>query len=77
MTDAEIRLLKDNDGKVVEIRRTDGEVILARVKFVSDSFRDATCDLISTTRPERSHAHSPEASWALSFDDIETVEARP
>jgi hypothetical protein len=73
MTDADIKLLKENDGKQVEIRCKDGEVIRVTVTFVSESEGDVVCDLISSSRPERYSQRSSEVSYSILFKDIDTV----
>jgi hypothetical protein len=74
MTDYEICALKESYGRIVEIYCKDGQIIQARVLFVSEPFRDVTYDLISTNRPDRYQAHGAGAAWNVSFDDIQAIE---
>jgi hypothetical protein len=48
MTNAEIRTLKENYDRRVEIRCKDDEDLEVTVLFVSDEHRDLTGELIST-----------------------------
>lgn len=73
MTDAEILVLKQSDGKEVEIRCKDGELMAVRVLLVSESERDVIYDLISSNRPER---YCSGAAYSVSFDDIEAFNPR-
>jgi lipoate synthase len=75
VTDSDIHVLKANDGEEVEILCKDGEVMQARVLFVSESERDVIYNLISTNRPERYPVRPSEVSYTTSFKDIETVKA--
>jgi hypothetical protein len=76
MTIAEIRVLKENQDREVEIRCTDGEVMQVKVLLVSESECDVIYDLISTNRPERYPIRPEKVCYATAFRDIETISPR-
>jgi hypothetical protein len=70
MTERDLQVLKENDGKQVEIRCKDGEIIVAKVTFLSESEGDVICDLISTNRPK---PHPAGSAISVLFEHIEAV----
>jgi hypothetical protein len=74
MTDNDIRLLKENDGKVVRLHMTDGEVVTARVRFVSETEEDVIVDLLSSTMLERYEKTDVQPAFEYEFKDIAWVE---
>jgi len=64
-----------NDEQIVTIRTSDGEVVLARGRFISESERDLIYDLISTSRESQYEKHDEQPAYLIKFDDIESVEA--
>ncbi len=50
MNQEDLETLKQNDKRLVRLTTCDGEVMIARVRFVSDSNQDLIFDLISTTK---------------------------
>ena len=53
MHNDDLPLLRDMVGRVVTITSTEGEVIVAKVRFVSHEHRDVTYELICSNQPER------------------------
>jgi len=70
MTEADVRILKENNGKQVGVRCMDGEIMKIKVISASESEGDVVYDLISTNKPER-YAHLTK------FDEIDTVMSGP
>ena len=64
-----------NDNRIVRIKTYDGAVIIAKVRFVSDSKRDLIYDLVSTTRESQDEKHDEQSALRIGFEDIESVEA--
>jgi hypothetical protein len=73
MTEKDIQILKDNYSKIVAIKTYDGEVMLAKVRFVSELERDLVYDLISTSRESQYEKHDEQPAYLIKFDDIESV----
>ena len=73
--DNDIETLKQNDNRIVRIKTYDGAVIIAKVRFVSDSKRDLIYDLVSTTRESQDEKHDEQSALRIGFEDIESVEA--
>jgi hypothetical protein len=71
-----LALLKQSCGKILRITCSDGEVLVGRNSFVSESARDVICDFISSNRERFKR---PEGSFAVAvkFADIEAVEVLP
>jgi hypothetical protein len=74
MTERDIQLLKDNDQKIVRLRLTDGEVVTAKVLFVSESEQDVIVDLLSSTNITRYPKDDIQPTFQYRFRDIMTVE---
>jgi hypothetical protein len=74
MNDKDIQTLKENDNRIVRIKTCDGEVMLAKVRFVSDSNQDLVYDLVSTTKESQYEKHDEQPAYLIKFEDIESVE---
>ena len=74
MNDSEITLLEQCLGKSVRLDMRDGEVISARVRFVSRAEQDVIVDLLWTNRPERYERTDVQPAFQFLFEDIEWVE---
>lgn len=75
MNDRDLETLKRNDNHLVKITTCDGEVMIARVRFVSESNQDLIYDLVSTTRESQYEKLDEQPAYLIRFDDIESVEA--
>jgi hypothetical protein len=75
MTPKDIETLKQNDNRPVRLTTCDGEVMIARVRFVSDSNQDLIYDLVSTTKEFQYEKHDEQPAYRIDFKDIESVEA--
>jgi hypothetical protein len=75
MKDKAIETLRRNDNRIVRIKTYDGEVMIVRVRFVSDSKRDLIYDLVSTTREAQDEKPDEQSALRIGFEDIESVEA--
>jgi len=74
MNQNDIELLKENDNRVVRIKTYDGEILLAKVRFVSESNQDLVYDLVSTTKESQYEKHDEQPAYLIKFEDIEAVE---
>ena len=74
MNQEDIETLNQNDKRLVRLTTCDGEVIIARVRFVSDSNQDLIYDLISTTKESQYEKHDEQPAYRIDFKDIESVE---
>lgn len=75
MNDQDVETLKRNDNRIVRLRTYDGEVMIVKVRFVSDSNHDLIYDLVSTTKESQYEKHDEQPAYRIGFDDIESVEA--
>lgn len=75
MTSRDIELLRQNDSKIVRLHMKDGEIVEARVLFVSESEEDVIVDLISSTSIDRYEKSDVQPAFQYAFKDIEAVEA--
>ncbi len=75
MTDKDLRTLRENDNRIVRIKTFDGEVMLAKVRFVSESEQDLVYDLMSTSKESQYEKHDEQPAYLIKFEDIESVEA--
>jgi hypothetical protein len=74
MTDKDLRTLRENDNRIVQIRTNDGEVMLAKVRFVSESEQDLVYDLVSTSKEGQYEKYDEQPAYLIKFEDIESVE---
>jgi hypothetical protein len=72
MTRDEIELLKRSSGKTVEFLCTDGEIVQASVRWVSDEDNDLIHDLVSSNMPER-YRDRENCAYLTPFEQIESV----
>ena len=77
MTEADVRILKENNGKQVGVRCMDGEIMKIKVISASESEGDVVYDLISTNKPERYAGRAPNTAHLTKFDEIDTVMSGP
>lgn len=74
MIDKDIDILKENDNKTVILHLYDGEIVRAKVLFVSDSEKDVIVDLISSSAIERYEKSDVQPAFQYAFSDIDWVE---
>lgn len=77
MDSKDLQTLKDNIDKVVKITCYDGEIIIAKVLFISEEEEDVIYDLVSTTRLSQYEKLDEQPAYQVRFHDIESVEAIP
>jgi len=75
MTDRDLRTLKENDNCIVRLKTYDGEVMLAKVRFVSESEQDLVYDLVSTSKESQYEKHDEQPAYLIRFEEIESVDA--
>jgi hypothetical protein len=73
--DKGIETLKQNDNRIVRIKTYDGEVMIAKVRFVSDSNQDLIYDLVSNNKESQYEKPDEQPGQRIAFEDIESVEA--
>jgi hypothetical protein len=74
MTERDLQVLKENDHKIVRIKTYDGELLLVKVIFVSESENDLIYDLVSTSRESQYEKHDEQPAYRIGFGDIQSVE---
>jgi hypothetical protein len=73
--DAEVlQALKFQVDKIAKITCFDGEVIVAKILFVSEPEEDVIYDLVSTSRESQYEKHDEQPAYRLLFRDIKSVE---
>jgi hypothetical protein len=65
----QIERLRQNEGKVVKITCTDGELLEAKIIHVDDESRDAIYDLVSSSTPEK-YNQGTASAYVIQWDDI-------
>ena len=75
MTDNDLQTLRQNYNRIVRIRTYDGEVLLAKIFFVSETEQDFTYDLVSTSKESQYEKHDKQPLYLMKFNDVESVEA--
>ncbi len=66
--------LRPFQDKLVNLRSTTGEVMRAKVGFVSDSESDLLVEILETNRPQDLHpAHRPGMWYAIPFEYIAEI----
>jgi hypothetical protein len=69
MTPQQIERLRKNEGKVVKITCSDGELLEAKIVHVDDDHRDAIYDLVSSSTPEK-YRQGKSSAYLIHFADI-------
>jgi hypothetical protein len=73
--DAEtLQTLKIQVDKIAKIICFDGEVIVAKILFVSETEEDVIYDLVSTNRESQYEKHDKQPAYQVCFRDIKSVE---
>ena len=69
MTQELIERLRQNEGKVVKINCSDGELLEAKIIHVDDEHGDVIFDLVASTTPEK-YKQGTASSYVIHWDDI-------
>jgi hypothetical protein len=77
VTEDEIKFLKDHDHQTVLLHLKDGEVVKAKILFVSETEQDVIVDLISCTNIARYQKDDVQPTYQYLFKDIKSVEPDP
>lgn len=72
MDQIDIDFLKSRVGHNVRFHCTDGEVLIGRLRFVSDDEQDVIFDLVSSNRMSRYESFG-ECAYTLPFSEIDFV----
>jgi acetylglutamate kinase len=63
-----IERLRQNEGKVVKINCSDGELLEAKIIHIDDEHRDAIYDLVAT-KPEK-YKQGIKSAYVIHWDDM-------
>ena len=74
MTDDEVKFLKQHDQQIVRLHLKDGEVVKAKILFVSETEQDVIVDLISSTNIARYQKDDVQPAFEYLFEDISWIE---
>jgi hypothetical protein len=74
MTDDEVKFLKEHDQQIVRLHLKDGEVVKAKILFVSETEQDVIVDLISSTNIARYQKDDVQPAFEYLFEDISWIE---
>jgi hypothetical protein len=68
--------LRQRIDQVVKLRCTDGEIISARIEFISEEDRDVICQILSTNRKDKpAYAKGGIGTdYLIRLEDIERLE---
>ena len=81
MTEADIQCLKDNIEKLVEIRTTDDECLVAKILFVTDDEEyddhEVLYEVISSYAIDSYHLLDSDSGYVLDFKKIVSVKPVP
>jgi hypothetical protein len=69
MKPEDVERLKQHQDGVVRIACTDGEVLDAKIISVSDEYRDAIYELVSSTTPEK-YPRGNSVAYVIKWADI-------
>jgi hypothetical protein len=75
MTPEAIVLLQQSVGKVVRLKCTDGEIIVAKITLVDPLDEEIVFDMLSTTDESKYEKFDREPAYLLHFNEISTVNA--
>jgi hypothetical protein len=65
----QIERLRQNEGRVVKITCSDGELLEAKVVHVDDEHGDVIYDLVSSTTPDK-YREGTASAYLIHFADI-------
>jgi hypothetical protein len=74
MTSESIDFLRKNEGKILKLICSDGEILIAKILDVSLEYGDVIYDLVRTNRPGRYPKHDVQPAFSTPFDQIVSVE---
>lgn len=74
MTENDLQILRDYDQRVVRLHLNDGEIVTAKVLFVSETEQDVIVDLLSSTKLDRYPKDDVQPAFQYAFKDIVSVE---
>lgn len=64
-----IERLRQNEGKVVKINCSDGELLEAKIFHVDDEHRDVVFDFVASTKPEK-YKEGTACAYIIPWDYI-------
>jgi hypothetical protein len=77
MNEQDIDTLRANDHGLVKITTWDGEILIAKVLFVSEPNQDLSYDFVSTSKESQYAKNDEQAAYLIRFADIKSIEAAP
>jgi hypothetical protein len=69
MNAEQIERLRKNEGRVIKITCSDGELLEAKIVHVDDEHRDVIYDLVSSTKPEK-YPQGTASAYVIRLADI-------
>ena len=75
MRSSDLSTLKSHVNRVAKIHTLDGEVLMAKILFVSESEEDVIYDLISTNRESQYEKLDQQPAYRIRFEEITAVDA--
>jgi hypothetical protein len=69
MNAEQIERLRKNEGRVIKITCSDGELLEAKIIHVDDEHSDAIYDLVSSTKPEK-YSRGAASAYVIRLADI-------
>src|SRR6202034_2768435 len=70
MSGSDLSTLKSHVDRVAKIHTLDGEVIVAKILFVSESEEDVIYDLVSTNRESQYEKLDQQPAYRIRFEEI-------
>lgn len=74
MTTDDVTLLQQNIDKVVRLKCTDGEIILAKIDLVDPVDEEIVYEMLSTTDESKYEKFDRQPAYLLRFNEISSVE---
>jgi hypothetical protein len=74
MNSSDLQLLRAKVDSTLRIFFVDGEIVTAKVVFVSDEDRDVIYDIVASNRPDKYSDSETKSAYLANFDDIVSVE---
>ena len=74
MTSEEIALLERSIDKVVRLRCTDGELIVAKLDLVDMQDKEIVIEMLSTTDESKYEKRDRQSAYLIHFNEIVAVE---
>jgi hypothetical protein len=74
MRESDLDTLKSRVDQLAKIHTLDGEVIVAKILFISEYEQDVIYDLVSTSRESQYEKLDTQPAYRIRFEEIRAVE---